>query len=101
MSHVYNSHSSDDIQANNAFDVASLVLYGTNALPVRLKILLDRIFCTLSYEELLHLLNEFGWTHEDYARGYIHEVSLNWLNLFLLLHCLIKFKVWLQFMNER
>ena len=72
---MYNSHSNDDIQANNAFEVASLVLYGTNALPVRLKILLDRIFCTLSYEELLHLLNEFGWTHEVYARGFIHEVK--------------------------
>lgn len=64
----------ENIQSNTAFDIASLILYGTHALPVRLKILLDRVLCTLHHEELLHLLHGFGWTYEDYSRGYMLQV---------------------------
>lgn len=58
-------------------DVASLMLYGTHALPVRLKILLDRLLCRLDHEELVGLLAAFGWTFEDYSRGYMLKVSLH------------------------
>ncbi|XP_049766374.1 uncharacterized protein LOC126095660 [Schistocerca cancellata] len=61
----------EPVQANAAFDIASLVLYGCQALPIRLKILLDRLFSVLRRDEVLHVLAGFGWTHEDYARGYI------------------------------
>ncbi|KFM80121.1 Zinc finger protein basonuclin-2, partial [Stegodyphus mimosarum] len=47
------------------------MLYGTQAIPVRLKILLDRLFSVLQHEEVLQVLHGFGWTYEDYARGYI------------------------------
>lgn len=57
-----------------AFDVASLMLYGTQAVPVRLKILLDRLFSVLRHDEVLQVLHGFGWTYEDYARGYIIQV---------------------------
>ena len=57
------------------FDVASLVLYGTHAVPVRLKILLDRLFSVLNQEEVAEILKRFGWTLEDYQRGYILKVS--------------------------
>lgn len=59
---------------NSRFDIASLMLFGTHALPVRLKILLDRMLCTLEHEELVKLLLAFGWTYEDYSRGYILQV---------------------------
>lgn len=59
---------------NSLFDIASLMLFGTHALPVRLKILLDRMLCTLEHEELVNLLHAFGWTYEDYSRGYMLQV---------------------------
>ena len=56
------------------FDVASLVLYGTHAIPVRLKILLDRLFSVLNQEEVAEILKRFGWSLDDYQRGYILKV---------------------------
>jgi hypothetical protein len=74
--HSFNSHAIiENFQANSAFDVASLILYGTHALPVRLKILLDRVLGTLDQDELSHLLHGFGWTYEDYTRGYMEQDS--------------------------
>jgi len=61
---------------NSLFDIASLMLFGTHALPVRLKILLDRLVCNLEQEELVNLLHAFGWTLEDYSRGYMVQVSI-------------------------
>lgn len=59
------------VQASSAFDLASLVLYGAQAIPVRLKILLDRLLSVLPHDDVLHVLHGFGWTYEDYVRGYI------------------------------
>ena len=63
------------VQPNIVFDIASLMLYGTQATPIRLKILLDRLFSVLQHEEVLQVLQGFGWTYEDYARGYILQVE--------------------------
>ncbi|CAB4062824.1 Zinc finger protein basonuclin-2,Zinc finger protein basonuclin-1 [Lepeophtheirus salmonis] len=59
------------VSPNIVFDVASLVLYGTHAIPVRLKILLDRLFSVLSTDEVSQILKGYGWTMDDYQRGYI------------------------------
>ncbi|XP_036356253.1 zinc finger protein basonuclin-2-like isoform X2 [Octopus sinensis] len=59
------------VQPNIVFDIASLMLYGAQATPIRLKILLDRLFSVLQHEEVLQVLHGFGWSYEDYARGYI------------------------------
>lgn len=64
----------EPVQASVAFDVASLVLYGCQALPIRLKILLDRVFSVLQRDEVLQVLHGFGWSHDDYSRGYILQV---------------------------
>lgn len=72
--HLFNSHQVELVQPTVAFDVASLMLYGTEAMPIRLKILLDRLFSVLQQEEVVHVLHGFGWTYEDYARGYILQV---------------------------
>ncbi|XP_046677757.1 zinc finger protein basonuclin-2-like isoform X3 [Homalodisca vitripennis] len=69
--HVFGQSPVEPVQPNVAFDIASLVLYGCQALPIRLKILLDRLFSVLQREEVLQVLRGFGWSHEDYARGYI------------------------------
>ncbi|XP_059486973.1 zinc finger protein basonuclin-2-like isoform X2 [Neocloeon triangulifer] len=61
----------EPVSASVAFDVASLVLYGCQALPIRLKILLDRVFSVLQRDEVLQVLHGFGWSHDDYSRGYI------------------------------
>ena len=57
-------------------DVASLILQGFHAVPVKLKMLLDRLFSLLSREDITAVLRGFGWTIEDYHRGYILKVSL-------------------------
>lgn len=62
------------VQASSAFDMASLVLYGSHAVPIRLKILLDRLLSVLPHDEVIHVLHGFGWTYEDYVRGYILQV---------------------------
>ncbi|XP_076295475.1 uncharacterized protein LOC143216382 [Lasioglossum baleicum] len=68
---------SESVEPTAAFDVASLVLYGSRALPIRLKILLDQLFNQLPHAQVTRLLAAFGWTYEDYARGYILQDSQN------------------------
>jgi len=64
------------VQPNIVFDIASLMLYGAQATPIRLKILLDRLFSVLKPDEVHQILHSFSWTFEDYARGYIIEVNI-------------------------
>ncbi|XP_044020120.1 protein split ends-like isoform X2 [Aphidius gifuensis] len=68
---------SETVEPTVVFDVASLVLYGSRALPIRLKILLDQLFNKLQHAKVTSLLAAFGWTHEDYTRGYILQDSQN------------------------
>jgi len=63
-----------NLPVNMAFDIASLILYGTNALPIRLKMLLDRLFQGLPQSDLVHVVTGFGWTLDDYTRGYQLQV---------------------------
>lgn len=65
----------DVVSAGSVFDVASLILYGAQATPIRLKILLDRLFAVLPPDQVLQILTSFGWNYDDYARGYIAKVS--------------------------
>uniref|UniRef100_A0A668S5Z9 Uncharacterized protein n=1 Tax=Oreochromis aureus TaxID=47969 RepID=A0A668S5Z9_OREAU len=53
------------------FDLSSLVLYGAQAIPVRLKVLLDRLYSILSPEQVGHILHTLGWNLGDYVRGYM------------------------------
>uniref|UniRef100_A0A0K0E5H7 Replication initiation protein n=1 Tax=Strongyloides stercoralis TaxID=6248 RepID=A0A0K0E5H7_STRER len=50
-------------------------LFQSHVLPVRLKILYDTVLDKLSFKKKLALLKTFGWTLEDYERGYIKEVA--------------------------
>ena len=49
-------------------------LQGFHAVPVKLKMLLDRLFSLLNPEEITAVLRGFGWTIQDYQRGYILKV---------------------------
>ncbi|CAK6979714.1 zinc finger protein basonuclin-2-like isoform X2 [Scomber scombrus] len=53
------------------FDLSSLVLYGAQAIPVRLKIPLDRLYSILTPEQVGHILHTLGWSLGDYVRGYM------------------------------
>ncbi|XP_034020955.1 zinc finger protein basonuclin-1 [Thalassophryne amazonica] len=53
------------------FDLSSLVLYGAQAIPIRLKILLDRLYSILTPEQVSHILHTLGWSLGDYVRGYM------------------------------
>lgn len=54
--------------------LASLILNGMQAVPVRLKILLDRLLSAVDQDQFTRLLNSCGWTSEDYSRGYMTQV---------------------------
>lgn len=62
-------------QVESVFELASLVLYGAQAIPIRLKILLDRLFCVLPPEDVTRVISSFGWSYDDYLRGYKLQVS--------------------------
>ncbi|KAE8279513.1 Zinc finger protein basonuclin-2 [Larimichthys crocea] len=53
------------------FDLSSLVLYGAQAVPVRIKILLDRLYSVLTPEQVSDILHTLGWSLGDYVRGYM------------------------------
>ncbi|KAG9344102.1 hypothetical protein JZ751_012582 [Albula glossodonta] len=59
--HLYHPAQVEIVQSSVVFDISSLMLYGTQALPVRLKILLDRLFSVLKQDEVLHILHSLGW----------------------------------------
>ncbi|MGH0157212.1 UNVERIFIED_CONTAM: hypothetical protein FKN15_044020, partial [Acipenser sinensis] len=69
--HLYQGSQVEIVQSNVVFDISSLMLYGTQAIPVRLKILLDRLFSVLKQEEVIQILNALDWTLQDYIRGYV------------------------------
>ncbi|XP_062327386.1 zinc finger protein basonuclin-1 isoform X1 [Osmerus eperlanus] len=69
--HMYQSSQVEIVHSNVVFDICSLMLYGTQAIPVRLKILLDRLFSVLKQEEVIRILNALDWTLQDYIRGYV------------------------------
>ena len=64
----------DRVSPGMVIDVASLILGGFHAVPVKLKMLLDRLFSLLSPEEITAVLRGFGWSIQDYQRGYILKV---------------------------
>ncbi|KAJ8398290.1 hypothetical protein AAFF_G00428600 [Aldrovandia affinis] len=69
--HMYQGSQVEIVHSNVVFDICSLMLYGTQAVPVRLKILLDRLFSVLKQEEVVRILNALDWTLQDYIRGYV------------------------------
>lgn len=71
---VYPTSPVEIVQSNVVFDISSLMLYGTQAIPVRLKILLDRLFSVLKQDEVLQILHALDWTLQDYIRGYVLQV---------------------------
>ena len=64
----------EHVKPSVVYDIASLILYRCQALPIRLKIALDRLFSVLTHDEVLQLLHGFGWNYEDYSRGYMLQV---------------------------
>ncbi|XP_051947583.1 zinc finger protein basonuclin-2 [Xyrauchen texanus] len=63
-------------QSHVVFDISSLILYGTQALPVQMKILLDRLFSVLTHTQVLDIIHTLGWTLRDYVRGYMLQDSM-------------------------
>lgn len=52
---MYPASQVEIVQSNVVFAISSLMLYGTQAIPVRLKILLDRLFSVLKQDEVLQI----------------------------------------------
>ncbi len=54
------------------FETMSMALLGCHAVPMRIKILLDRIWSASRLQvDLTQFLMSFGWTLQDYTRGYM------------------------------
>ncbi|VDN16427.1 unnamed protein product, partial [Dibothriocephalus latus] len=54
------------------FEAMSMALLGCHAVPMRIKILLDRIWSVSRLQvDLTPFLLSFGWTLQDYSRGYM------------------------------
>ncbi|ESO12468.1 hypothetical protein HELRODRAFT_159003 [Helobdella robusta] len=86
------SHQEHKVELGPLVAMTSLVLFGVQAVSAKLKILLDRIFgqygreCCQIYKEsddvIIHmklledLLKYFGWTWDDYTRGYLLKMKL-------------------------
>ncbi|KAI1301367.1 Zinc finger protein basonuclin-2 [Halotydeus destructor] len=60
----------EPVEVSGAFDVASLILFGTDALPMNLKMLLECLFDALCQSDVQHILKAFCWTSDDFTRGY-------------------------------
>ena len=76
--------SSEELKA--VWTTAALVLKGYDAVPVELKILLDRLFATYHDSirlERRHRLAYLGWSEEEYERGYKIVVSTGGISLVL------------------
>ena len=74
------SNNTSNDKTSIVYDVASLILYRCTALPIRLKIPLDRLFSAMTHEEVTQVLNRFGWSYEDYSRGYKLQVNINYIS---------------------
>lgn len=83
--HMYQSSQVEIVHSSVVFDICSLMLYGTQAIPIRLKILLDRLFSVLKQEEVIQILNALDWTLQDYIRGYVLQVSAVFLFFFFII----------------
>jgi len=66
---------------SHVLDVATLMLRRMNAVPIRLKILLDRLLSTLDHDRIQAILHECGWTYDDYVRGYKLQVYMFTIHL--------------------
>uniref|UniRef100_A0A671PN61 Uncharacterized protein n=1 Tax=Sinocyclocheilus anshuiensis TaxID=1608454 RepID=A0A671PN61_9TELE len=60
------------VQSSVVFDISSLILYGTPALPVQMKILL----ILLTHTQVLNIIHTLGWALRDYVRGYMLQDSV-------------------------
>ena len=47
------------INVDIVFDLASLILYGSQAIPIKLKILLDKLFARLQHNEVLQEMHSY------------------------------------------
>ncbi|KAF5402777.1 hypothetical protein PHET_04035 [Paragonimus heterotremus] len=57
---------------NATYEFISMALFGCQAIPIRVKILLDRLLSVqLLQADVIRLLLPFGWTFQDYTRGYV------------------------------
>jgi len=64
----------DDDDDSHVTEIASLMLRRMNAVPIRLKILLDRLLTGLHHDRVNEILRQCGWLYEDYLRGYKLQV---------------------------
>ncbi|TGZ62657.1 hypothetical protein CRM22_007318 [Opisthorchis felineus] len=69
---VDNTPNTTSARFSATFEIMSMTLFGCHAIPIRIKILLDRLLSAqLLQSDVVRLLLSFGWTFQDYSRGYM------------------------------
>ncbi|GAA38449.2 zinc finger protein basonuclin-2 [Clonorchis sinensis] len=69
---VDNTANTTSARFSATFEIMSMTLFGCHAIPIRIKILLDRLLSAqLLQSDVVRLLLSFGWTFQDYSRGYM------------------------------
>lgn len=66
----------ETVSTGTLLDLAGLILYGAQAIPIRLKVLFDRLITGLPRDQVTQSLSTFGWTDDDYSRGYMLQVIM-------------------------
>ncbi|KAH8875987.1 Protein disconnected [Schistosoma japonicum] len=67
-----NNSPTNGMMLNATLELLSMSLFGCQAIPMRIKILLDRLLSgQLAHSDVVRLLLTFGWTFQDYSRGYM------------------------------
>jgi len=72
----------EQVSVSDVMDIAGMILYDTEATPIRLKVLLDRLLSALSHDQVLRVLAAYGWAYEDFCRGYKLQVQQLTVSLF-------------------
>ncbi|CAH8528789.1 unnamed protein product [Heterobilharzia americana] len=66
------SNSPQPLMLTTTLELLSMSLFGCQAIPMRIKILLDRLLSAqLAHADVVRILLTFGWTFQDYSRGYM------------------------------
>ncbi|VDK87375.1 unnamed protein product [Litomosoides sigmodontis] len=77
MSNVMDADNSGTVDQTDLIEAITFAsLYGFQAVPIRIKILLHRALSTLTRKRAEAIIRRTGWKIDDFERGFIQEVSV-------------------------
>ena len=71
----HHHQSSVGLSSGTVIEVTGLILYATQAVSTRLKILYDKLMSGVPQEQLANAMAAFGWSYQEFANGYKTQVG--------------------------